>query len=124
LRAHPINGAAQLLARGAEAMGYAWTETPLATVSAPKGDSPPCVYRGFCRFGCSTNAKQSQLVTFISRALASGAEIRDLAMVGRIEMGRDGRAAGVHYIREVAGGFKRREPSSSPATQSRRHASF
>ena len=99
-RAHPINGAAELLARGAEAMGYAWTETPLATVSAPKGQSPPCVYRGFCRFGCSTNAKQSQLVTFLPRALAAGAEIRDLAMVGRIEMGRDGRATGVHYHRE------------------------
>ncbi|HEX3949812.1 MAG TPA: GMC family oxidoreductase [Steroidobacteraceae bacterium] len=100
LRAHPINGAAQLLARGAEAMGYAWTETPLATVSSPKGDSPPCVYRGFCRFGCSTNAKQSQLVTFIPRALASGAEIRDLAMVGRIEMGGNGRVTGVHYHRQ------------------------
>ncbi len=56
-----------------------------------KGDSPPCVYRGFCRFGCSTNAKQSQLVTFIPRALAAGAEIRDLAMVGPHRDGR-GRA--------------------------------
>ncbi len=100
LRAHPINGAAQLLARGAEAMGYAWTETPLATISTPKGDSHRCVYRGFCRFGCSTNAKQSQLVTFIPRALSAGAEIRDLAMVGRIETGADGRATGVHYYRE------------------------
>ncbi len=100
LRAHPINGAAQLLARGAEAMGYEWTETPLATLSAPKGDSAPCVYRGFCRFGCSTNAKQSQLVTFIPRALAAGAEIRDLAMVGQVEMGKDGRVTGVHYQRE------------------------
>ena len=100
LRAHPINGAAQLLARGAEAMGYDWTETPLATVSAPHGDSAPCVYRGFCRFGCSTNAKQSQLVTFIPRALQAGAEIRDLAMVGRIETGPDGRATGVLYHRD------------------------
>ena len=106
-RAHPINGAAELLARGAEAMGYAWTETPLATVSAPKGDSPPCVYRGFCRFGCSTNAKQSQLVTFLPRALASGAEIRDLAMVGRIEMNPAGRAVGVHYHREGRWRFQR-----------------
>ena len=106
-RAHPINGAAELLARGAEAMGYAWTETPLATVSAPKGQSPPCVYRGFCRFGCATNAKQSQLVTFLPRALAAGAEIRDLAMVGRIEMGRDGRATGVHYHREGRWRFQR-----------------
>ncbi len=35
--------------------------------------------------GCSTNAKQSALITWLPRALAAGAEIRDLAMVGRIE---------------------------------------
>jgi choline dehydrogenase-like flavoprotein len=99
-RAHELNGAAELLARGAEALGYRWSPTPLATVSAPHGLSPPCVYRGFCRFGCATNAKQSQLITFLPRALAAGAEIRDLAMVGRIEMGSQGRALGVHYHRE------------------------
>ena len=106
-RAHELNGAAEVLARGCEAMGYRWTPTPLATVSAPRGDSHPCVYRGFCRFGCSTNAKQSQLVTYIPRALAAGAEIRDLAMVGRIETGSDGRAAGVHYFREGRWRFQR-----------------
>ncbi len=99
-RAHELNGAAEILGRGAEAMGYKWTPTPLATVSAPHGKSPPCVYRGFCRFGCSTNAKQSQLVTFIPRALKAGAEIRDLAMVGRIEV-KDGRATGVHYFQRA-----------------------
>ncbi len=105
-RSHELNGAAEILGRGAEAMGYAWTPTPLATVSAPHGKSPPCVYRGFCRFGCSTNAKQSQLVTFIPRALKAGAEIRDLAMVGRIEV-EDGRATGVHYMREGQWRFQR-----------------
>ncbi len=99
-RAHELNGASELLARGAEAMGYRWTPTPLATVSAPRGNSPSCVYRGFCRVGCSTNAKQSQLVTFIPRALRAGAEIRDLAMVGRIELDTAGRASGVHYHRQ------------------------
>ncbi|MGH7025507.1 MAG: GMC family oxidoreductase [Caulobacteraceae bacterium] len=99
-REHELSGAAELLARGAEALGIAWTPTPLATVSAPRGRSPACVYRGFCRFGCSTNAKQSQLVTFIPKALAAGAEIRDLAMVGRVETGAAGRATGVHYQRE------------------------
>lgn len=98
-RAHEIGAAAQILARGAEAMGYKWTETPLATVSAPRGNSPSCVYRGFCRVGCSTNAKQSQLVTFIPRALTAGAEIRDLAMVGRIEVNASNHACGVHYHR-------------------------
>ena len=91
----------------AEALGIDWTPTPLATVSAPRGHSPPCVYRGFCVIGCSTNAKQSALVTWIPRALAAGAEIRDLAMVGRIEIGDDGRATGVHYHREGRWRFQR-----------------
>ena len=84
-RAHALNAPAILLARGAEAMGIAWTETPIATLSAPRGKAHPCVYRGFCVIGRATNAKQSVLVTWLPRALAAGAEIRDLAMVGRIE---------------------------------------
>ncbi|MCK1304377.1 MULTISPECIES: GMC family oxidoreductase [unclassified Bradyrhizobium] len=99
-RAHPLNAAARALARGCEALGIAWTETPLATLSAPRGLAHPCVYRGFCVTGCSTNAKQSALVTWIPRALSAGAEIRDLAMVGRIETDADGLAAGVHYHRQ------------------------
>nr|WP_239479500.1 GMC family oxidoreductase [Lichenicola cladoniae] len=106
-RAHELNSAAELLGRGAEAMGIRWTPTPLATVSAPRGDSPPCVYRGYCRFGCSTNAKQSALVAFVPRAVKAGAEIRDLAMVGRIEVDSSGRATGVHYIREGKWRFQR-----------------
>src|SRR6185437_9107005 len=39
-RAHELNAAALALAEGAEALGIAWTETPLATVSAPRGKSP------------------------------------------------------------------------------------
>ena len=38
--AHEVNAAGKVLARGCEAMGIAWTPTPLATVSAPRGDSP------------------------------------------------------------------------------------
>jgi choline dehydrogenase-like flavoprotein len=98
-RAHPLNAAAAHLARGAEALGIEWTPTPLATLSAPRGKAHPCVYRGFCVVGCATNAKQSVLVTWLPRALAAGAEIRDLAMVGRVEVGKHGRAEGVHYHR-------------------------
>ena len=97
-RAHPLNAAADHLARGAEALGIGWSETPLATISAPRGLAHPCVYRGFCVTGCSTNAKQSVLVTWLPRALEAGAEIRDLAMVGRIEE-KAGRVTGVHYHR-------------------------
>ncbi len=106
-RAHPLNAAAEHLARGAEALGTDWAETPIATLSAPHGKAHPCVYRGMCVIGCSTNAKQSVLVTWLPRALAAGAEIRDLAMVGRIEMGPNGRATGVHYHREGEWRFQR-----------------
>nr|WP_282572224.1 GMC family oxidoreductase [Roseomonas acroporae] len=106
-RAHPLNAAALALADGCEALGMRWTETPLATLSAPRGLAHPCVYRGFCTLGCSTNAKQSVLVTWIPRALAAGAEIRDLAMVGRIVMDARGHAAGVEYHREGRWRFQR-----------------
>ena len=106
-RAHEMNAAALALVRGCEALGIKWTETPLATLSAPHGRAHPCVYRGLCVLGCSTNAKQSVLVTWIPRAIAAGAEIRDLAMVGRIEVNAAGRATGVHYHRENRWRFQR-----------------
>ncbi|MGH8260987.1 MAG: GMC family oxidoreductase [Steroidobacteraceae bacterium] len=112
-RAHELNAPALALAAGCEALGIDWTETPIATLSAPRGRAHPCVYRGFCVTGCSTNAKQSALVTWIPRAVAAGAEIRDLAMAGRIEVqdaGRDRhgcRATGVHYQREGRWRFQR-----------------
>jgi choline dehydrogenase-like flavoprotein len=105
-RAHELNAPAILLARGAEALGIKWTPTPIATLSAPRGASPPCVYRGFCTLGCSTNAKQSALLVWIPRAIRADAEIRDLAMVGRIEMDGD-RASGVHYQREGSWRFQK-----------------
>ncbi|CAH0260498.1 Fructose dehydrogenase large subunit [Massilia sp. Bi118] len=104
---HEMNAAGLVLARGAERMGVKWAPVPLATVSAPRGKSPPCVYRGFCNFGCSTNAKQSALVVWIPRALRAGAEVRDLAMAGRIELGEDGLASGVHYVRDERWRFQR-----------------
>lgn len=106
-RAHEVNAAGLVLARGAEKLGIEWAPTPLATVSAPRDGSPPCVYRGFCNFGCSTNAKQSALTVWIPRALRAGAEVRDLAMVGRIEIDAQGMATGVHYLREQRWRFQR-----------------
>jgi choline dehydrogenase-like flavoprotein len=106
-RAHELNAAALVLARGAEALGIDWSATPLATLSAPRGKAHPCVYRGFCTSGCATNAKQSALVTWIPRAVSAGAEIRDLAMVGRIAMNCAGLARGVEYLREGRWQFQR-----------------
>jgi choline dehydrogenase-like flavoprotein len=99
-RSHPVNAPGLVLARGCERLGIKWSPIPLATLSAPRGMAHPCVYRGFCAYGCSTNAKQSVLVTFVPRALNAGAEIRDLAMVGKIEMGKNGKATGLTYHRK------------------------
>jgi len=101
-REHEVNAAGLVLAKGAEALGVKWAATPLATLSAPRGKAPPCVYRGFCKVGCATNAKQSALNTFIPRALEAGAEIRDLAMVAQVEIGGDGLCSGVVYTRDGA----------------------
>ena len=99
-RPHELNAAALVMARGCDALGVPWAPAPLATLSAPHGLAHPCAYRGFCTVGCSTNAKQSTLVTWIPRAVRAGAEIRDLAMVGRIETNDAGLCIGVHYLRE------------------------
>ncbi|SDY87340.1 GMC family oxidoreductase [Citreimonas salinaria] len=106
-RPHEVNAAGMVLAHGAEALGIDWAPCPISTVSAPRGRAHPCVYRGFCKIGCSTNAKQSILNTYIPRALAAGAEIRDLAMVGRVETDAAGRATGVHYQRDGAWHFQK-----------------
>ncbi len=106
-RPHELNAAGLALAQGAEALGIDWTPTPLATLSAPHGHAHPCVYRGMCVIGCATNAKQSVLVTWLPRALAAGAEIRDLAMVGQVEHDTQGRVTGVRYHREGRWKFQR-----------------
>ena len=106
-RAHELNAPAAVLARGCNRMGIPWSPTPIATLSSPRDLAHPCVYRGFCVIGCSTNAKQSVLVTWIPRAIEAGAEVRDLATVGRIEVSPGGRATGVHYHRSGRWRFQR-----------------
>ena len=106
-RAHELNAAATVFVRGCERLGIPWAPAPVATLSSPRGLAHPCVYRGFCIIGCSTNAKQSVLNTWIPRAIELGAEIRDLAMAGRIEVDASGRATGVHYFRDGAWRFQR-----------------
>jgi choline dehydrogenase-like flavoprotein len=106
-RPHEMNASGEILALGAEKMGVKWCSTPLATVSAPRGKSPPCVYRGFCVVGCATNAKQSALIVWVPRALKAGAEVRDMAMVTRIDVDRSGRATGVVYRRAGAERFQK-----------------
>ncbi|MDP9352505.1 MAG: GMC family oxidoreductase [Chloroflexota bacterium] len=109
-REHPLNATAQLFARGCDQLGVTWAPAPLATISAPKDGRHPCVYRGYCVLGCSTNAKSSTLVTHIPKALAAGAEIRPDCMAARINLDSRGRARSVSYFRpDGTGGYVEEE---------------
>jgi len=98
-REHRLNATAEILVRGCSKLGITSAPAPVSTLSAPHGRRPPCVYRGFCNYGCSTNAKSSVLVTYIPRAIAAGAEVRAGAMAARIEHDAAGRATGVLHFR-------------------------
>ncbi|MGH9908333.1 MAG: GMC family oxidoreductase [Pyrinomonadaceae bacterium] len=97
-REHELNASAQVLVRGCTKLGIPVAPAPIATLSAPHKDRPPCVYRGFCNYGCTTNAKSSILVTYIPRAIAAGAEVRPNSMVAQIEHNNQGYVTGVLYF--------------------------
>jgi choline dehydrogenase-like flavoprotein len=99
-REHELNASAQVLVRGCTRLGIPVAPAPIATLSAPHKDRPPCVYRGFCNYGCTTNAKSSTLVTYIPRAIRAGAEVRADAMATRIEHDGRGRVTGVLHFRK------------------------
>ena len=99
-REHELNASAQVLVRGCTKLGIPVAPAPIATLSAPHKDRPPCVYRGFCNYGCTTNAKSSILVTYIPRAIAFGAEVRANAMVAQVEHNERGLVTGVLYFRK------------------------
>ena len=112
-REHPFNAVAELFIRGCDKLGINWAPAPLATISAPKEDRPPCVYRGWCIYGCSTNAKSSTLVTYIPKAIQAGAEIRANCMATRLNLGADGRARSVTYIRVTEDGHQIEEEQAA-----------
>jgi choline dehydrogenase-like flavoprotein len=99
-REHELNASAQVLVRGCTELGIPVAPAPIATLSAPHRDRPPCVYRGFCNYGCTTNAKSSILVTYIPRAISAGAEVRAEAMAAQIEHDQRGRVTGVLHFRK------------------------
>ncbi len=89
-----------MLVIGCTKLGIPVAPAPIAALSAPHRDRVPCVYRGFCNYGCTTNAKSSVLVTYIPRAIHAGAEVRSNAMVARIEHDDRGRVTGVLHFRD------------------------
>jgi choline dehydrogenase-like flavoprotein len=107
-REHELNASAEVLVRGCTKLGIPVAPAPIATLSAPHKDRPPCVYRGFCNYGCTTNAKSSILVTYIPRAIAVGAEVRANSMVAQIQHDEQGLVTGVLYFKEGSELYRQR----------------
>src|SRR6185436_11732800 len=63
---------------------------------------PGCAYHGYCsRGGCHINSKSSSAVTTIPKAQTTGHfKVVAEARVTTIEVGKDGRASGVNYIKD------------------------
>lgn len=95
-RAHPPSSQSSRLLEGCERLGLRAVAAPNATLSSPKDGRPPCTYRGFCVYGCKPNAKSSQLVTYIPKAIAAGAIVKHGSMATRINT-RSGRVVSVTY---------------------------
>ncbi|WP_310398148.1 GMC family oxidoreductase [Hymenobacter sp.] len=98
----PLNGAAQLMVRGAEKIGIRTSPAANAALSARYyqdgvGWREACTNRGFCQAGCSNGAKASMDVTFIPLAVAHGADIQPNSFVTEIERDARGRVTGVVY---------------------------
>ena len=98
----PLNGAAQLMVRGAAKLGIMTSPAANAALSARYyqegvGWREACTNRGFCQAGCSNGAKASMDVTFIPLAVQHGADIRPNSFVTESERDERGFVTGVVY---------------------------
>jgi choline dehydrogenase-like flavoprotein len=98
---HPLGGVGDMLVKGCTRSGVRVVAGgPVAILAGSHTARPHCIYRGFCIQGCKVGAKQSTLISHVPDAVRHGAEIRANCMVGRVNLGKDGRVTGVTYFDE------------------------
>jgi choline dehydrogenase-like flavoprotein len=96
---HRMNWHAQVLAKGARALGAHPFAPPVGINSTDYDGRPACCYCGWCGSGCTTGAKATASGTYLARAQAAGARVIDEAFVHRITFDPSGgRATGVEYL--------------------------
>jgi gluconate 2-dehydrogenase alpha chain len=90
------------MSAAARTLGWHPFAGPAAITSQTYQGRPGCAYHGYCsRGGCHINSKSSTAVTTIPKAQATGHfKVVAEARVTTIEAGKDGRAAGVNYIKD------------------------
>ena len=101
----PLNGAAQLMQRGAAQLGLKTSPAANAALSGRYfqpgvGWRSACLNRGFCQAGCNVGAKASMDVTYIPLAVQHGAELRPESFVTQLVKAQDGRIGEVIYVHE------------------------
>jgi choline dehydrogenase-like flavoprotein len=82
IRADEVNELNRIVRRGAEKLGYSGFVT--------RHNREGCVQSGYCILGCSYDAKQSMLITYVPRAEAAGARLYASARAERIVRDPDG----------------------------------
>jgi choline dehydrogenase-like flavoprotein len=94
----PVFGQGRLLAEGFARLDLHTAPLPLAVNTIPYRGRPACMYDGWCDAGCPIGALGNAQTVFLAKALKSGAEIRDGAMVTRLLTSTGGqRIEGVEY---------------------------
>ncbi len=83
IREVEVNGLNRLIRAGAQSLGYSGFVT--------RHNREGCIGAGYCILGCSYDAKQSMLVTYVPKADAAGARIYANARAERIEVDGSGR---------------------------------
>jgi len=103
-RAPGRNGSADIVARGATALGIRTADAPAAVLTRARlqpayGERGACQSCGACHQGCRFGAKATTATTYLPAAVSYGAEIRAESMVHGIELDARGRVAAVLYRR-------------------------
>jgi len=88
-----------VIGAGLAELGLNVEMTPHAIATTNVDGRSACMYYGFCKNGCKSDAKGGAHVTYVPRAVAAGAEIRPGCFVLRVES-EGGRATGVTYLEE------------------------
>lgn len=96
---------AEVLNRGADALGIRTFVPPLAVNTVPRDGREACIQCGSCvGFACPSNGKNGTQNTVLPRALATGnCKLIAHAMVQQIDTDEEGRVTGVTFIDESEG---------------------